>query len=204
MKLIKYFFQFILIVFFFSFFKIFGFKLSSGVGGKLFEIIGPFFRSKKLIHTNIKNLKNYQHIFINGNNDDLSKIKKDILEINSKINIHVGIYQPLNMYEFNKKDQYLVFSGIGNHQTFISMIKKNGLNISKDIEFPDHYKYMNTDIDQILNQAHALNSKIITTEKDYLRLEDNKPKEIKFIKSTLKIIDEKKLINTIIKINETN
>jgi hypothetical protein len=49
-----------------------------------------------------------------------------------------------------------------------------------------------------------LNSKIITTEKDYLRLEDNKPKEIKFIKSTLKIIDEKKLINTIIKINETN
>ena len=90
------------------------------------------------LRENIKNLKNYQHIFINGNNDDLSKIKKDILEINSKINIHVGIYQPLNMHEFNKKDQYLVFSGIGNHQTFISMIKKNGLNISKDIEFPDH------------------------------------------------------------------
>ena len=63
---------------------------------------------------------------------------------------------------------------------------------------------MNTDIEQILNQAHALNSKIITTEKDYLRLEDNRPKKIKFIKSTLKIIDEKKLINTIIKINETN
>ncbi len=64
--------------------------------------------------------------------------------------------------------------------------KKNGLNISKDIEFPDHYKYMNTDIEQILNQAHALNSKIITTEKDYLRLEDNKPKEIKFIKYNIK------------------
>ena len=156
------------------------------------------------LRENIKNLKNYQHIFINGNNDDLSEIKKDILEINSNINIHVGIYQPLNMHEFNKNDQYLVFSGIGNHHTFISMIKENGLNISKDIEFPDHYKYMNTDIEQILNQAHALNSKIITTEKDYLRLEDNKPKEIKFIKSTLKIIDEKKLINTIIKINETN
>ena len=156
------------------------------------------------LRENIKNLKNYQHIFINGNNDDLSEIKKDILEINSNINIHVGIYQPLNMHEFNKNDQYLVFSGIGNHRTFISMIKRNGLNISKDIEFPDHYKYMNTDIEQILNQAHALNSKIITTEKDYLRLEDNKPKEIKFIKSTLKIIDEKKLINTIIKINEAN
>ena len=33
------------------------------------------------------------------------------------------------------------FSGIGNHQTFISMIKNYDLNIKKDIEFPDHYKY---------------------------------------------------------------
>ena len=54
MKLIKYFFQFLFIIFFFSLFKIFGFKISSKIGGKLFEIIGPIFRSKKLIHTNIK------------------------------------------------------------------------------------------------------------------------------------------------------
>ena len=68
MKLIKYFFQFILIVFFFSFFKVFGFKLSSGVGGKLFEIIGPFFRSKKLIHTNIKKA------FPKINSDEIKKL----------------------------------------------------------------------------------------------------------------------------------
>jgi tetraacyldisaccharide 4'-kinase len=84
------------------------------------------------------------------------------------------------------------------------MIKEYGLNISKDIEFPDHYKYTGRDIEQIIDQANVLKSKIITTEKDYLRLENYKPKEIKFIKSTLKIIDEKKLINTIIKSNETN
>ena len=40
-----------------------------------------------------------------------------------------------------KMKKYLVFSGIGNHQTFISMIKNYGFNIIKDIEFPDHYKY---------------------------------------------------------------
>ena len=54
MRLIKYFFQFLFIIFFFSLFKILGFKISSGIGGRLFEIIGPFFRSKKLIHSNIK------------------------------------------------------------------------------------------------------------------------------------------------------
>ena len=54
MKIIKYFFQFIFIVIFFSLFKILGLKLSSALGGKIFEKVGPLFRSKNLIHTNIK------------------------------------------------------------------------------------------------------------------------------------------------------
>ena len=37
----------------------------------------------------------------------------------------------LNLNEFNKKDKYLVFSGIGNHKTFVSMIRNYGLNIIK-------------------------------------------------------------------------
>ena len=54
MKHIKYFFQFLFIIIFFCFFKLLGFKTSSKIGGKLFEIIGPLFRSKNLIYTNIK------------------------------------------------------------------------------------------------------------------------------------------------------
>ena len=54
MKIIKYFFQFIFIIIFFSLFKILGLRFSSAIGGKLFEIIGPLFRSKILIHTNIR------------------------------------------------------------------------------------------------------------------------------------------------------
>ena len=60
----------------------------------------------------------------------MSNIKKDILLINSNINIHTGIYQPLNIHEFDKSSQYLVFSGIGNHQTFVAMIKKFGLQVA--------------------------------------------------------------------------
>ena len=47
------------------------------------------------------------------------KIKEEILKVNSKINIHIGKYEPVNIDEFNKEDKYLVFSGIGNHKTFI-------------------------------------------------------------------------------------
>ena len=54
MNNIKYFIQFILIVFIFLIFKLIGLNLASFLGGKLFEIIGPFFRSKKIIYSNIK------------------------------------------------------------------------------------------------------------------------------------------------------
>ena len=54
MKNIKYFFQFILVMIFFTLFKILGFKLSSNIGGKIFEILGPLFRSKELIDANIR------------------------------------------------------------------------------------------------------------------------------------------------------
>ncbi len=151
------------------------------------------------LRENIKNLKKYQHLFLNGNLENIENIEKEILQINPKINIHIGEYELLNLDEFDQNNKYLVFSGIGNHQTFISMIRKNGLNIYKDIEFPDHYEYTNNDIKQILKQANDLDCKVITTEKDYLRLENNKMDEIKIIRSKLKIINEERLINTILK-----
>ena len=146
----------------------------------------------------IDNLKYYEHIFLNGNLENLEKIKEEILRVNSKINIHIGKYEPVNIDEFNKDDKYLVFSGIGNHKTFISMLNNNGIKIIKDIEFSDHHKYKKKEIDKIINEANSLSCKLITTEKDFLRLEKEFINKIKFIKSELKIIDEEKFIKKII------
>ena len=56
MKYLNYFIQFILTILCFILFKILGPSLSSRLSGKIFEKIGPFFRSKKVIH-NIVNSK---------------------------------------------------------------------------------------------------------------------------------------------------
>ena len=146
----------------------------------------------------IDNLKYYEHIFLNGNLENLEIIKKEILGVNSKINIHIGKYEPVNIDEFNKEDKYLVFSGIGNHKTFISMLNNNGIKIIKDIEFSDHHKYKKNEIDKIINEANRLSCKLITTEKDFLRLDKNFINKIKFVKSELKIIDEEKFIKAIL------
>ena len=84
------------------------------------------------------------------------------------------------------------------------MLKKYELNIIKDIEFPDHYKYTNYDINKIQKLSKDLNCEIITTEKDYFRLNKEKIDNINFIKSELKILDEEKLISTLLKLNENN
>ena len=146
----------------------------------------------------INNLKKYDHMFLNGNLENVEKLKEKILKINPTINIHLGEYNVLNIEDFDKNEKYLIFSGIGNHQTFVSMIKKYGLNIVKDIEFADHYKYKKSDVDNILNVAKKNSLKIITTEKDYIRLADFNIKQIQFIKTELQIIDEQKFINSIL------
>ncbi len=150
------------------------------------------------LRENINNLKNYGHLFLNGNLENVENIKKEIFKINPNINIHLGTYEPTNLEDFNKNNNYLVFSGIGNHQTFVSMIKKKGLNIVKDIEYPDHYKYLNKDIEKIFSIANKLDCEIITTEKDYNRSENIKLSKIKILKSELKVIDEDKLIKLLV------
>ena len=55
MKIFKYFLEFIFIVNLFIIFKILGFKLASNMGGYIGKKIGPLFRSKQTILTNIKN-----------------------------------------------------------------------------------------------------------------------------------------------------
>ena len=70
MKKVKYFLQFLIIISIMMIFKISGFRFSSFLGGKLFELVGPFFRSKKIIFSNLK------RAFPNSDDDKLNDISK--------------------------------------------------------------------------------------------------------------------------------
>ena len=154
------------------------------------------------LRENFKNIRKYKDIFINGNLENLENIKKDILAINPNANIYVGKYVPQDLDKFDKKESYLVFSGIGNHETFVSMLKINNFNIIKDIEYPDHYNYSKADIDEIVLISKNINCKILTTEKDFIRLKNYANDKINFISSKLEILNEEKLLKTLSKIYE--
>ena len=72
MKYLKYLLQFFLASVCFLIFKILGPNLSSKISGRIFETIGPLFRSKKLIHKNIK------RAFPECNPEKLKKIEQSM------------------------------------------------------------------------------------------------------------------------------
>ena len=156
------------------------------------------------LRESINNLKFYENVFLNGNEESLIAINDLIKKINPNMNINSGKYTPLNIGEFDKDQNYLVFSGIGNHKTFVEMLKNNKLKIVSDLEYPDHYQYSKRDFDEIIINAKKFNAHIITTEKDYLRLENFNRNEILYVKSSLDISDEKSLTNKLLKLNEKN
>ena len=75
----------------------------------------------------------------------------------------------------------------------------NNFKIKNEFIFPDHYRYNNKDFEKILNFARMNNLKIITTEKDYVKVPEKFQKNINYIKIKLNINKEEDLINLLTK-----
>ena len=143
----------------------------------------------------INSVSKYDVAFINGDEKDNSKLKSLLKKYNTHIKIFVSNYKTININEFDIDEEYVVFSGIGNPESFKQTLISNNIKISKEIIFPDHHKYTQKDIDHIRFQARQLNSKILTTEKDYIKIKFSKNNDIKYLKVELDIKNEDKLID---------
>jgi len=152
------------------------------------------------LRENLNSLKNYDVVFFNG----VSNLKKEDRDKIKKINNNIEIFEThqklLNINKIKKNKNYLIFSGIGNPSNFKNLLLKNKIKIKKTLIYPDHYNYSLNDLKFIENLAKKLKLKIITTEKDYLRINNFDKKNIEFIKMKLEIKREKSLIQLIRKI----
>ena len=88
----------------------------------------------------------------------------------------------------NKK--ILAFAGIGNPESFFDLLRENNIEVVKTLKFPDHYDFKKKDIIDLNKRAKELNACLVTTEKDYFRLNNENKKNIKYLKLEL-IIDKK-------------
>jgi len=144
------------------------------------------------LRESINEVKDYDLIFLNGekkNNKLLSKLRS----INKNLKIFHGKYKPLNLKNFDLKKKYLMFCGIGNPHEFKQTLIKYKFIIHKKTIYPDHYKLSDNDLKKLKDKAKKENLILITTEKDFFRLNKTQRKNIKFLKIRLEIKDKKNL-----------
>jgi tetraacyldisaccharide 4'-kinase len=145
------------------------------------------------LRESLKEIKNYDLIFLNGEKKNYKLLSK-LKSINKNLKIFEGKYKPLNLKNFNLKKKYLMFCGIGNPHEFKQTLIKYKFKIGEKIIFPDHYKLTNIDLKKLKDKAKEKKLTLITTEKDFFRLNKIQRKNIKFLKIKLEIKDKKNLI----------
>lgn len=67
--------------------------------------------------------------------------------------------------------RYLAFAGLGYPEKFFSFLRQTvGLNVVETVKFADHYPYEKNDLIVLGEMAKAHDARLITTEKDSMRL----------------------------------
>ena len=141
------------------------------------------------LREDLSSLKRTNLVFINGKKN--TDIENKIYNKNKEIKIYYAKYKPTNINEFKNKN-ILAFAGIGNPINFFNLLKKNNINIIEEKKFPDHHNYSEKELNDLINKAKEKNSILLTTEKDYFRINQEYKKNINFlrIKAEIENIDD--------------
>ena len=160
------------------------FNSSDGIGNGLLIPSGP-------LRELISEIKNYDAVFLNGERSN-KKITKILKQINNNIKIFEAKYVATNLDSFNLKNNFLFFCGLGNPSEFERTLKKYKFKIKEKLIYPDHYNFSSSDIFYLKKLAKKKKLNIITSEKDYLRLNKKHRKNVKFLKIDLSVKNLKK------------
>ena len=149
------------------------------------------------LRESLNSLIKYNYVFINGKKN--KKIEKKIFSLNPNIKIFYFKYKLINIKRLISK-KIIAFAGIGNPDNFFDLLKKNKLSLLKTFTFPDHYTYTDKDIIKLKKIAKNNKATLITTEKDFIRLNSKNKKTINPVKINLIINDKELLIKKLKKI----
>jgi len=135
----------------------------------------------------ISSLKKYDVVFLKNIKKRNKSVIKLIKKINPKIKIFNTKYVIKNINNFNLRKKYIIFSGIGNPDSFKAFLTKNKFNIVHSVIFPDHYKYKKNDLIEIIKKSKSINAQVITTEKDFIKIPKNYQNKLDYIDVDIEI-----------------
>ena len=113
--------------------------------------------------------------------------RADAIILIKRKDIAKGFALPTNIPVFNAKNTeicpyskdvpVIAFAGIGYPKKFFDNVP---CKLVEKISFPDHYQYSDDDIEKLIKKAKDKKAKLLTTEKDWVRLPEWAKKDIKF------------------------
>ena len=157
-------------------FSILCFNEKQWIGNGLLIPAGP-------LRENLNSLSRANCIFINGKKN--TNIEKQINKIKEN-NIFYTKYVPKNISNFSNK-KIIAFAGIGNPINFFELIKDNNLNLIDYKSFPDHYNFSEKDLNDLILKAKNNDAILLTTEKDYFRINNSFKNSIEKLEVKLEI-----------------
>ena len=145
----------------------------------------------------LNSLVNCDLILFNGKKD--LEFEAKLNKFNAKLRFVYYEYVPENIERF-KNNKLIAFAGIGNPENFFDLLKKNKLNIIKEISYPDHYDYSKKNLDYMIQLKDKYGAKLITTEKDYMRIDPGYHENFDFLKIKMNL-DNKDFLNNFFRKN---
>ena len=145
----------------------------------------------------LSSLKRADCVFINGSKN--ISIEEQILKKNKKIKFFYTKAEAQDINEFKDKN-VVAFAGIGNPNNFFNILKDHKINVLKEIKFPDHHKYSDKQLEELIQKKKENNAILITTEKDYFRIKENFKEDINYLKIKVEIRNQDKFIEELKKI----
>ncbi len=91
----------------------------------------------------------------------------------------------------------IAFSGIAHPEKFLATLSSLGCDIISTYDFSDHYPYKPYQIEKLKNFAKSLKAKLVTTEKDFVRIPSSHKVNIDSLPVKIEFENKKELQNLI-------
>ncbi len=154
------------------------------------------------LRENLKSLKDADLIIINGQRE--IKFEEKLLKYNKKLEFFYTSYEPTNLAKFKNK-KLMAVAGIGNPENFFKLLFKYNLNVEKKLIYPDHYRFSENEILDIIEEAKKNDLQIITTEKDFYKFNRFNIERIEYLKVSLIMNEKQKFLKKFSKLyDKTN
>ncbi len=138
----------------------------------------------------LTSIKEANFIIIKGEKNQI--IENEIKKISPNIEI-IYAENRIENNETLKNKNFIAFTGIGNPYSFFNTLLNNNIKIIKQIIYPDHFQFTEKNYNVLFQEAENNNCNLITTEKDWVRINEQFKDKVYYTKLSTLLIGKESL-----------